>query len=290
VEPGATDIAHDVVLPATEIRRSRRDAETGAPIAGADVAVSTSPERAVSRRADPLPRERDADRDGRILLRNLSSRRVGLAVQSKGTRRRGSRNRIDPGRQGARRPARRGLRLHGVVTDESGNAIRGAIVGLDRTRAASISRTSATSGSGEFEFRAHRSAARPGGPGVRIHDGDPERGGPAERRPAGRGDQDVQLGRELEAVNVHLEDDAALPSRRHAAVDGRGVLLPLRGWQEFAGACGHPIRSDSDGNLVLHGLPRGTIGAVAPGSPRPLGTFNNDGTRNEWTVRIAKEQ
>jgi hypothetical protein len=47
--------------------------------------------------------------------------------------------------------------------------------------------------------------------------------------------------------------------------------------------------ADAEGNLELHGLPRETIGAVAPGTARPLGSFSNDGTQNTWTIVIPKE-
>ena len=42
VEPGVTEVEHDVLLPTAEIHGVVRDADTGAPIAGASVSVSTS--------------------------------------------------------------------------------------------------------------------------------------------------------------------------------------------------------------------------------------------------------
>ena len=90
---------------------------------------------------------------------------------------------------------------------------------------------------------------------------------------------------------MHVEDDTGTP------LDGwtpqwtvHGVLLPLGAWQQYATSCGYAIATDGEGNLELHGMPRDTIGAIAPGSAQPFGSFNNDGTRTTWTIVIPKEQ
>ena len=170
---------------------------------------------------------------------------------------------------------------------------RACASGWTRTRAGwDFARESTTNGAGEFEFRGtatgfhilevmecgHRIEVRP--TDVFVHEEIP-----------GGDEANIQLGAETEVVHVHFEDDTGAP------LDGwtaqwtvHGVVLPIAIWQHYAQGCGYPIAADADGNLPVHGLPRDTIGANAPGSATPLGTFNNDGTQSSWTIVIPKEQ
>src|SRR4029077_15765806 len=84
IDPRATEVEHDVVLPMAEIRGTVRDAEVGTPLAGAEVAVSTSPDKGEAREETFAHASVRADRDGRFRLRNLVSRRVDVHVQHEG--------------------------------------------------------------------------------------------------------------------------------------------------------------------------------------------------------------
>jgi hypothetical protein len=101
----------------------------------------------------------------------------------------------------------------------------------------------------------------------------------------------ILLSPEAETLRVHLEDDTGAP------LDGwtlqwtvHGVPLPLEAWQQYATQCGRAISTDGDGNIELHGMPRDTLGAVAPGSARPFGSFGNDGSQTMWTIVIPRGQ
>ena len=289
-----TEVEHDVLLPLAEIRGVVRDAEMGTPIAGADVAVSTSPDKGEAKEEIYVAASVTSDREGRFRLRNLVSRRVDVHVRREGYAP-AEFYEIEVTPEGKDLDVRleKGVRLHGVVTGESGAPLAGVNVGMDPdARGLDFSREVMTSGAGEFEFPGtatgfhilevmvcgHRIAVRP----TDVYFHEEIRGGD---------EANVQLGPDTEVLHVHVEDDTGAP------LDGltlqwtvHGVLLPLGAWQQYATSCGQPIATDAEGNLDLHGMPRDTIGAVAPGSAQPLGSFNNDGTRTSWTIVIPKEQ
>ena len=161
-----------------------------------------------------------------------------------------------------------------------------------RTRAGSGSPGVVTYGAGEFEFRGtatgfHILEVMECGRGIEVRPTDVY----AHEEIQGGDEANIQLGAETEVVRVHFEDDTGAP------LDGwtaqwtvHGVVLPIALWQHYAERCGYPIAADADGNLLVHGLPRDTIGANAPGSATPLGSFSNDGTQSSWTIVIPKEQ
>ena len=294
VESGASEVEHDVILPVAEIHGIVRDAESGAPISDADVRVSTSAEKPGE------PSEQGffhwgvtTDHEGRFRLRNLGSRRVDVRVEHKGYAP-SQFMEIEVTPEGKELDVRldRGLRFHGMVTDESDAPLSGVIVGLDPdSRGLDFSRTSATSGAGEFEFRgtatgSHVLEILECGFTMEVRGVDVR---PREETP-GEAEENVQLGPELEILHVHLEDDAGTPLNGWTLQwTINGVIVPHGGWQQYAEGCGQAIATDTEGNLLLHGAPRGTIGAVASGSARSLGSFRNDGSQNAWTIRIPKE-
>ena len=294
IDRRATEVEHDVLLPLAEIRGIVRDAEVGTPIAGAEVAVSTSPDKGEAKKEIFVAASVTSDREGRFRLRNLVSRRVDVHVQREGYAPADFYEiEVTPEGKDLEVRMEKGVRLHGVVTDESGTPLAGVNVGMDPdARGLDFAREVMTSGAGEFEFPGtatgfhilevmvcgHRIAVRP--TDVYVHE---------EIR--GGDEANIQLGPETEALRVHVEDDTGAP------LDGwtpqwtvHGVLLPLGAWQQYATSCGQPVATDGEGNLELHGMPRDTIGAVAPGTGRPFASFSNDGTRNTWTIVIPKEQ
>ncbi len=292
---GVSEVEHDVLIPLAEIHGVVRDAETGTPIAGANVAVSTSPDKTgEAKEAMDASMSATSDREGRFRLRNLFSRRVDVHVQHEGYAP-ADFYEIDVTPEGKDLEVRleKGVRLHGVVTDESGVPLAGVNVGMDPdARGFDFARQVMTSAAGEFGFPGtatgfhilevmvcgHRIVVRP----TDAYFHEEIRGGD---------EANIQLVPETETLHVHVEDETGAP------LDGwtlqwtvHGVLLPLGIWQEYATNCGQPIATDSEGNLELHGMPRDTIGAVAAGLARPFGTFNNDGSQTVWTIVIPKEQ
>ena len=300
IEPRATDVEHDVLLPLAEIRGTVRDAEVGTPLAGAEVTVSTSPDKGEAREETFAHASVRSDREGRFRLRNLVSRRVDVHVQHEGYAPADFYEiEVTPEGKDLEVRLEKGVRLHGVVTDQTGAPLGGVNVGMDPdARGLDFAREVMTSGAGEFAFPGtatgfhilevmvcgHRIAVRPTDvyffgefiEGKEIRGGD---------------EANIPLSAQTEVLRVHVEDDTGAP------LDGltlqwtvHGVLLPLGAWQQYATSCGQPIATDGEGNLELHGMPRDTIGAVAPGSGQPLGSFNNDGTRTSWTIVVPKEQ
>jgi hypothetical protein len=295
VDPRATEVEHDVILPQAEIRGIVRDRETGIPVAGADVSVSTSPDKTGDAQGEIFAHASVAsDREGRFRLRNLISRRVDVHVQHVGYASTDFYE-IDVTPEGKELEVRleRGLRLHGIVTDQSGTPLAGVNVGMDPdARGLDFAREVTTSAAGEFEFRGtetgyHILEVMECGHRLEVKHAIVD---DFEATP-GEAEANIQLGPEPEVLRVHMQDDTGAP------LDGwtlqwtiHSVTLPLGAWQQYATSCGHAVATDAEGNLELHGLPRETIGAVAPGTARPLGSFNNDGTQATWTIVIPKEQ
>ena len=294
IDPRATEVEHDVLLPLAEIRGTVRDAEVGTPIAGADVAVSTSPDKGEAKEEIYARASVTSDREGRFRLRNLVSRRVDVHVQHEGYAPADFYEiEVTPEGKDLEVRMEKGVRLHGVVTGEIGRAAgrRERGHGPGRARARLRPRGHDV---GRRRVRVSRHGdglPHPGSHGVRPQDRGAAHGRLLPRGDPGGDEANIQLGPETEVLHVHVEDDTGAP------LDGltlqwtvHGVLLPLGAWQQYATSCGQPIATDGEGNLELHGMPRDTIGAVAPGSAQPLGSFNNDGTRTSWTIVIPKEQ
>ncbi len=248
IDPRATEVEHDVVLPLAEIRGTVRDAEVGTPLAGAEVAVSTSPDKGESRGELYAHASVTSDREGRFRLRNLVSRRVDVHVQHEGYAPADFYEiEVTPDGKDLDVRMEKGVRLHGVVTDETGAPLAGVNVGMDPdARGLDFAREVMTSGAGEFEFPGtatgfhilevmvcgHRIAVRPTDvyffgefiEGKEIRGGD---------------EANIQLGPPTDVVRVHVEDDTGAP------LDGwtlqwtvHGVLLPLGAWQQYATNCG----------------------------------------------------
>ena len=115
---------HDVLIPLAEIQGTVRDAESGTPIAGADVAVSTSLDKTGEAKEEIYAHASvTSDREGRFRLRNLVSRRVDVHVQHEGYAP-ADFYEIDVTPEGKDLDVRleKGVRLHGVVTDAVGRA------------------------------------------------------------------------------------------------------------------------------------------------------------------------
>ena len=295
VPQGASEVNHDVLLPLAEIRGVVRDAETGTPISGADVSVSTS--AAKQGEADEQIDTHMGtltDREGRFRLRNLVARRVDVKVTHEGYAP-SDYWEIEVTPQGKDLDVRleKGVRLHGIVTDDTGTPMAGVSVGLDPDpRGLDFARVATTTGSGEFEFRGtatgfHILEVMECGYGLVVRPTDVY----FHEEIRGGDEANIQLGAETDVVRVRVEDDTGTPlGDRTLQWTVHGVSIPLGAWQQFATSCGYAVSTDADGSLLLHGLPRDTIGAVAPGSAQPLGSFNNDGTQTTWTIVIPKEQ
>jgi len=291
-EPGATDVAHDVELPAGEIRGIVRDAETGAPISGASVHFSNPASREDKNPGIRFKSGIDTDADGRFSLTNLTPDPIDVEVKSDGYSPASFPN-VVPKPEGAELDVRmeKGVRLSGTVTDQSGSPVAGATVGIDPDREGYFfTKTTSTNAAGEFEFRSL-------GPGphllgvlqcgftlvLRTFSVDPPGPGSSDPR------VDVQLVPELSPVAVHIEDETGRPYVDVAtwlAVDG--VVLPLSDYSRARSRCGQASTTDADGNLTLRGFPRGTLSSLDFDTHRTLSSFTNDGNGSLWTIRIPR--
>jgi hypothetical protein len=100
---------------------------------------------------------------------------------------------------------------------------------------------------------------------------------------------DVQLSPELAPVTVHMEDETGRPYVEVSTwLAVNGVVLPLSDFSRAAFRCGQTTTTDADGNMVLHGFPRGTLSSLDFDTHRPISSFANDGTGSLWTIRIPR--
>jgi len=292
LEPGATEVEHDVELPAGEIRGVVRDAETGAPIAGASVHFANAVPREGKNRAVRFKSGTDTDADGRFSLTNLSSDPVDVEVKSEGYSPAKLAN-VVPTPEGAELDVRlaKGVRLYGTVTDQAGSPVAGATVGIDPdAEGYFFTQTTSTTAAGEFEFRNM-------GPGphllgvlqcgftlaLRTFTLEPPNADSQDPR------ADVRLLAELAPVTLHMEDETGRPSvgvSTWLAVDG--VILPLSDFDRAARRCGQSPTTDADGNMTLRGLPRGTLSSLDFDTHQPISSFANDGTQSVWTIRTPR--
>ncbi|HWZ85445.1 MAG TPA: carboxypeptidase-like regulatory domain-containing protein [Thermoanaerobaculia bacterium] len=293
IDRDALEVDHDVLLPAATIRGTVRDADTSVPIADVRILATPSVEKQGEAKAARFETETQSDSDGRFELRNLAARRIDLQTHHKGYA--PSRlHEVEPTPAGKDVEIRleKGLRLHGVVTDPLGTALSGVRVNLDPDpRGMMFAQASMTSATGEFEFRSaatglHVMEILECGFAIEV------RGVDVWPRPdtPGEIEANVELAPETPLLLVHVEDGAGAPAQGWTLLwTVHGVVLPLGAWQNFAEGCGQPIATDSGGDILLNGMPRMTIGAITPGTLRPLGQFDNDGSQTSWTIRIPKE-
>ncbi|MFY9552327.1 MAG: carboxypeptidase-like regulatory domain-containing protein [Thermoanaerobaculia bacterium] len=293
LEPEATEVEHDVQLPAGEIRGVVRDAETGAPVRGATVSFSSPPPRAGDApEGIRFNSGSETDGEGRFSLTNLLPKPIDVEVKSEGYSP-AKFPAVVPTPEGVDLDVRleKGLRLVGTITDEAGAPMAGATVGIDpNPEGYFFTRTTLTSPAGEFEYRST-------GPGphllgvfrcgstlvLRTVSLEPATAESNERR------EDVQLAPELNPIAVHMEDEAGRPianSNTWWAIDG--VALPLSDFDRAARHCGQPSTTDAQGNLTLRGFPRGNLSFLDFETQRPLGSFTNDGSQSVWTIRIPR--
>jgi Carboxypeptidase regulatory-like domain len=290
---GEDDVPHDIQLPGGEIRGSVRDAETGAPISGANVRFSSSstPEE-TSEYVLHFEYGDMSDREGRFSLRNLPPNPIDVEVSHDGYSPR-KLPAIEPTPEGAELDVRleKGLRLVGTVRDETGSPVAGATVAMDPDpESYFFTRTTTSTAAGEFQFESlaageHLLAVlkcgatlvlRP----VTLPPASPEA---AEHR------EDFRLEPELPPIAVHVEDDlgAPIPNMTLQWAVG-GIPIPFSDFDRAARGCGRASAPDAEGNLSLRGLPRGPIAALVPAEERVLSTFTNDGSQMLWTIRIPR--
>ncbi len=292
LEPGVTEVEHDVQLPAGEIRGVVRDAETGAPIRGASVHFSNTVPREGKNPAVRFKSGVDTDADGRFSLTNLSSDPIDVEVNDDGYSPAKFPN-VVPTPDAAELDIRmeKGVRLVGTVTDPAGSPVAGATVGIDPdAEGYFFTQTTSTTAAGEFEFRnlgpgPHLLGVLQCGFTLALRDSYIEPPGADSPEPR----VDVQLSPELSPVTLHLEDETGRPyvgSSTWLSLDG--VVLPLSDFSRAAGRCGQTPTTDADGNMILRGFPRGTLSSLDFDTHRPISSFVNDGTQTLWTIRIPR--
>jgi hypothetical protein len=290
VEAGATEIAHDVLLPSRSIRGIVRDKETGAILAGAEIAFSGSLE-AKGSEWGRFSTSTTSDGEGRFRVGNLLDKPLDVDVTLEGYAPSVLKE-VRPTPEGTEIDVQleKGSRLTGVVVDELGAPLSNVAVGLDvDSRGDYVQRTETTSASGEFDFGAVAS-----GPHLlsvfrcgsvfaleRVDVASYESEPPprvVRLRPAGG------------PIELQVVDENGEPVP-HAALRWSvgGLPVPMEDWASSAQACGQDFRTDAQGKLRLHGFPPGVIGAASLDRDL-LGTFPNDGTRRQWTLRLPSDE
>jgi len=289
VEAGATKIDHDVLLPSSSIRGIVRDKETGEALAGAEVAFSGSLE-AKGSEWGRFSTSTTSDGEGRFRVGNLLDKPLDVDVTLEGYARSVMKE-VRPTPEGAEIEVQleKGNRLTGVVVDELGAPLSNVAVGLDVDSGGDyVQRTETTSGSGEFDFGAVAtgrhllSVFRCGSMfalepvDVTSYESEPPPRVLRLRPPAAP----------IELLVVD-ENDAPIAEAVFRWSVG-GLTVPMEDWASAAQACGQDFRTDAQGKLRLLGFPPGVI-AAASLDRVPLGTFPNDGTRRQWTLRLHVE-
>lgn len=291
VETGTTELDHDVLLPSRSVRGTVRDAATGAIVSGAQVEFTGSLAMKDAEWGN-FSMGATTDEEGRFQLGNLQDRPLEVEVTHEGYARTRLRD-VRPTPEGTELDVRleKGLRLAGIVLDDSGSPVPNISVGLDLDfQGIYMQRTVTTSPSGEFDFG--EVAQGPHLLGVfrcgSVFVLKPVEVGSAESAPAR---QIVQLLPASTSIELRVEDTSGAPVSGAAfRWTVNGITVPLEDWGRAAGACGQPYLTDENGRLVLQGFPSGVIGAATL-DRRPLGTFANDGTLSTWTLRMpAKEK
>ncbi|HEY7111651.1 MAG TPA: carboxypeptidase-like regulatory domain-containing protein, partial [Thermoanaerobaculia bacterium] len=291
IEPESTDIPHDVLLPANEIRGVVRDAATGATLEGASVVFVTAlDQKEPDENAVSFVIQQKTDADGRFRLANLTEAAVDVAVSMPGY----SSSKfptVRPTAAGADLDVRlgKGGRVFGIVTDETGAPLPAVMVGLDvEPQGQFFAETATTAGDGSYEFRGVSSGSHVLGlircastivwrPFVVDPDSGDESG---DQR------QDVQFGREGAPLTVRFVKADGTPAEKKMlrwAIDGVG--LPAQSWYEVVRTCGYAEPAETD-RLVLRGFPPGSITALSFYSQKSFGTFVNDGSQAEWIIRL----
>ncbi len=288
VDPDASDVLHDVELPAGEIRGVVRDASTGLAIAGADVRIATAgPEDDAKEPAYLLGASTDAE--GRFRLADLEeNEEVDLEVTHDG---------YTPVRQYSIRPRpggspldvrlEPGIRLSGRVVDEWGVPLPGVTVGLDVVNGQDFARTATTGRDGLYAFTgvadgSHVLGVFGCGRTIVLRrfsvDAFVQDEGESHT-------ENVQVPREGSPLDVRIEKSDGTEANAVVRFEINGIPLPLNDWYEAAKRCGI---YDEIGwsRMILHGFPRGTITAFSPSSPVVYGTFDNDGLQSTWTIRL----
>jgi hypothetical protein len=290
VGEGQTEIEHDVQLPSRSIRGTVRDQETGAILPGADVTFS-GPLEAKGLEEGRFSMSTMSDGEGRFRLGNLLDQPLDVEVTLAGYAP-SVRTGIQPTPEGAEIEVllEKGSRLTGVVVDELGAPVSNVAVGLDVDSGGDyVQRTRTSSASGEFDFGAVASgphlltAFRCGSVfaferfDVASYETDPP---PrvVRLRPAA-------APIELQVVDENDEPVAETGFRWSVG----GLPVPMEDWAAAAQACGQASRTNGSGMLRLYGFPPGVIGAASVDRV-PLGTFPNDGTRRQWTLRLQREE
>ena len=294
-EPDATELAHDVHLPANQIRGVVRDADTGSPISRAFVDYATSGDDTQLAEGDyRFSLRKLTDDGGAFQIRNLEDRPIDIRVSFEG---------YAPASYTALRPTleatdldvrlQRGARISGLVVDPNGVPLDGVTVGLDVDSAGVFFVKSATSSSGgQFEFRgvaggAHVLIAWQCGRTMAIRPvmvTDPATAGQAAQQPP----ETLVVAAEAEPAIVHFEDQEGRPVPHVSArwfINGQP--LPAEEWGRLVVSCGLYPFSNGDGDLTIHGFPQGTLSAAGLTDRQALGQFSNDGSRGIWTIRLA---
>jgi hypothetical protein len=291
VDRESTDLSHDIVLPANEIRGVVRDSATGATLEGATVVFTTAlDQKEPDENATSFMIQQKTDADGRFRLANLTEGAVDVAVSLTGysTARFPT---VRPTKDGIDLDVRlgKGARIFGVVTDETGAPLPAVMVGLDvEPQGQLFAETASTAGDGSYEFKAVEAGSHVLGlirctstivlrPFVVISPSGDDSGDQRE---------DVQLGREGAPLTVRFVKADGTPAEKKMfrwAIDGAG--LPMAAWDEVLRTCGYPEPAETD-RLLLHGFPRGAISALSFYSQKSFGTFVNDGSQPEWIIRL----
>jgi hypothetical protein len=289
-------VEHDVMLPANYVFGTVRDAESGATLDEVQLLFRST--------ATPGPRaeddfrfslRRNSDSQGNFKLGNLRPKPLDIRATKEGYSPREIQA-VMPTEQGTSVDIElaRGVGIRGVVLDADGAPVAGAKVGLDFAPGGYMFGSSVvTDGSGEFEFRhvtrgphklwgmkcGHTLVVRT------IHTGgdDGVDSSSADQR------ETLVLPEDSSSIRVRFEGSDGNPIARTSArwvINGEPV--PIEEWGALAVSCGLSPLSGGDGHLTLSGFPQGVISAISVVDQAPLGTFQNDGATNVWTIKVPQ--
>jgi hypothetical protein len=271
---------HDVLLPSGRVFGIVSDAESGLPIAGAEIGVefrsgcgSTSQRSTFSLSSDQAGRfEATNLRDTAVDLevsadRYSTARLTGILASASGTE--------------VNVRLHRGHKARGRAIDDVGNPVADAEVGVD-SDGDDFMQITRTNANGEFEFQNLSTAPHIFIAGKCGYDLALVR---ASIESSSDSAVTLPLTSRVHALTVHLE-------RKGTAVGGMGVwfetdgmLIPRSSMLHFARRCGLATSSDSSGDLRVDFLPYGMLRAFTY-EGNPLGDFRHDGSATTWRISL----